>query len=165
MKLALLFSFVISSVVASAQSDLRVDEIEAGRNSKLEKLTPEDLTRLERRITWWERSTWVKALGGGDGLHLRLGGLAQAQGFALGPSYTRTDLWEGRFAFSTSFRGSTHEAYLADLAATLTPTPNGKTLFATFGSALRLPEHAILWRRSTVVQEWPERLPSGKHFG
>jgi outer membrane protein assembly factor BamA len=113
-----------------AQSELRTDELEAEREAKLLQLTPDQPGPWERRLVWLQHSRWLNGLfGGGDGLRLRLGGLAQAQGFALGPTYTRTDLWGGRLSLRASLRGSTRKAYLADFGVTLPRLADGKAFF------------------------------------
>ena len=129
MKRFVCFSCCLISVVAvaQAQSDLRTDEIEAERESRLQTLAPDRPGPLERRLEWLQHNRWTSGLlGGGDGLRLRLGGLAQAQGFALGPTYTRSDLWGGRLAIRASARGSTRKAYLVDFGATLPHLAHGK---------------------------------------
>ncbi len=115
------------SVHLQAQSELRTDELEAERESKLLQLTPDQPSSWERRFIWVQHNRWLNGLfGGGDGLRLRLGGLAQAQGFAVGPTYTRGDMWGGRVSVRTSLRGSSRKAYLADFGLTLPGLAEGK---------------------------------------
>jgi outer membrane protein assembly factor BamA len=123
-----------------AQSELRTDELEAERESKLLQLTPDQPSSWERRFMWVQHNRWLNGLiGGGDGLRLRLGGLAQAQGFAVGPTYTRSDMWGGRVSVRASLRGSSRKAYLADFGMTLPRLAEGKAFLDLYTVSYNYP--------------------------
>jgi outer membrane protein assembly factor BamA len=110
------------------QADLRAEEIEADRRSKAQRLLPDLPGTIERKITWFENTSWINGLfGGGEGLRVSLGGLAQSQGFAAGVAFNRRDLGNGRVALRSSVHGSVRKAYLMDLGVTLPRLAGGRS--------------------------------------
>lgn len=147
-----------------AQSDLRADEIEADRQSKLQKLTPDrpghsrgeshGSRKAPGSTAYWTGATDFGCASEGSPKRRDLrpasptragicgtGGSRCARRFALGPSGLHGRFWRHVAAARRSevFRGS------------------------VLGS-LRLPQHAVLWRRTGVLKRRPQRLPPGEQL-
>ncbi|MFN7938330.1 MAG: BamA/TamA family outer membrane protein [Bryobacteraceae bacterium] len=136
---AVVFTLMFA-VPLPAQSDLRAGEIEADRQAKSQRLTPDRPGTLERRMNWFENSSWVNGLlGGGEGLRVSLGGLGQSQGFAAGVSYNRRDLWNGRLAVRSSIHGSVRQAYMIDLGITVPRLAAGKSFVDVYSAHYNYP--------------------------
>ena len=108
----------VSIVPLAAQSDLRSQEIEQARDQKEQQLQPEAQSRLEHEFVRVQR--WSSLLfGEADGVHVRLGGMVPGSGLAVGPEYTRRDLWDGRLALRMNAEGSTRGWYRSQFQAGL----------------------------------------------
>ena len=82
---SLLAQEVSSNVATSPET--RAAEIEAARQRKAGALQPETNSLLEERLIWFEERRKLARLAGVDGLRLKIGGLVEGAGFAIGPEY------------------------------------------------------------------------------
>jgi hypothetical protein len=112
----LCLSLFLSSGVAQQNAPTsRAGEIEAARREKSEHLQPDIPPKPERALNEIKDRRIVERLTSGiAGLRVRLGGIATAQGFALGPEYIRRDLANEQVMFRASAVGSIRGAYLID---------------------------------------------------
>jgi outer membrane protein assembly factor BamA len=95
------------------QTDSRTGLIEAARDRKEANLTPETPPKLETRLVSIEHSLPYRLLtGDSGGFSVGFGNTTPGAGFAAGPQYTRTGLWNGRLDFKVQARASINESYL-----------------------------------------------------
>ncbi len=119
----------------AAQPDLRSQEIEAARDQKEQQLESETQPRFERDFVRVQR--WTSLLfGDTNGFHLRLGGMAPGSGLALGPEYTRKDLWDSRLLLRLNAAASTRGWYRSQFQAGLPELWNGRA-FVDFSTTHR----------------------------
>jgi outer membrane protein assembly factor BamA len=103
-----------------AQTETRADLIDSPRTQKETKLTPEEPPKAEKRIESIENSVPYRLMTGEfDGFGIGFGTIIPGSGFAIRPSYTRTDLFDGRLALRVDALGAVNRSYLGslDLAA------------------------------------------------
>ena len=105
-----LAAFLLFGPLVSAQVDSRAAEIEAARTRKAQALQPDTPTKLERNLVYIKDKKILERITAGvAGFRLKLGGLVNGSGFALGPEYLRRDLAGGRLvlrsAAQASFKG------------------------------------------------------------
>lgn len=113
----LFLSLILSPAVAQPNPPptSRAGEIEAARREKSAHLEPDIPPKPERVLNEIKDRRIVERLTSGiAGLRVRLGGIATAQGFALGPEYIRRDLANEQLIFRASAVGSIRGAYLID---------------------------------------------------
>jgi len=68
--------------------ETRTEEIEQQQKNKAATAKPDETGKVEKALTWFEDGHTVERLTAGyHGLNVRLGGLVQGSGFALGPEY------------------------------------------------------------------------------
>ena len=102
------------------QTQSRSSLIEDARTQKEAKLTPETPPKLETRIESIESSVPYRLLTGNvGGFGVGFGNILPGAGFAAGPQYTRTGLWDGRLNFTVQARASINESYLGRLDVSL----------------------------------------------
>ncbi len=102
------------------QTDSRASLIEAPRAQKEANLTPETPPRFEARIESVEKSVPYRLLTGDlDGWGLGFGNIVPGAGFAMGPQYTRTGLWNGRVNLTVQTRASVNQSYLGRMGISL----------------------------------------------
>ncbi len=102
------------------QSESRTSLIEEARSQKEANLTPETPPKLEARIKSIDSSLPYRLLTGeGGGLSVGFGNIVPGAGFAAGPQYTRTGLWDGRLNFTVQGRASMNESYLGRMDLSL----------------------------------------------
>ena len=96
----------------------RAEAIEQQRREKRARLWPDRQSPIAEMVNGFvERGLLdgVKTgLGGGNGPQVAIGGMRSGQGFALGLGYRRSDLWNDRFGFRTTVRGTPQLAWKAD---------------------------------------------------
>jgi outer membrane protein assembly factor BamA len=98
------------------QTDSRTSLIEAARDRKEANLTPETPPKLETRLVSIENSLPYRLLtADSGGFSVAFGNGTPGAGFAAGPQYTRTGLWDGRLDFKVQARASTNRSYLGSL--------------------------------------------------
>lgn len=88
----------------------RWDEIETERDQKSQHLSPEAPDGVERRLNWIKDTRFLDHFSQGyGGLRVKVGGLVNGSGFAIGPEFSRQGLLGGRMNFraaaQTSARG------------------------------------------------------------
>jgi hypothetical protein len=124
-------------VIGVARAQLRSDLIESERAEKETRLTPETPPKAERRLVWAENSLLFKLLAGGvDGFGISVGPIAAGNGFAVGPTYRRTDLLDGRLTFRVAARASSSTSYLGRVDVGL-PSLWGGRVFTDFSAVHR----------------------------
>ena len=103
-----LTSLAIAGLVCQAQ-ETRTAEIEQQRDKKAAEAKPDEPGRVEKALTYIEDGDVLERFTAGyHGLNVRLGGLVQGSGFALGPEYRlNTDFLEGGSAFLLGAQFST----------------------------------------------------------
>lgn len=98
-----------------ADEQTRMGQIERERRAKEQKLSPPQPDRLEAAVNRIEDNAVVKRLlGANGGVGIRLGGLVTGSGFALGPSYVRSDLLQENVRLELSAAGSLKRYYSLD---------------------------------------------------
>ena len=91
-----------------AQPESRAEEIEAARDGKQQKLSPEAPDKWERRLLYMKEARLVERFTFGYyGFRASIGQMATGSGFAFGPEYFRQDLAGGTLAFRASAAAST----------------------------------------------------------
>jgi outer membrane protein assembly factor BamA len=92
---------------AAAQADSRAAQIEAARQEKAKTLRPDEPCKAERALrAFKERKILERISAGVAGFRVKLGGLVQGGGFALGPEYLRHDLAHGNLLFRSAAQAS-----------------------------------------------------------
>jgi len=105
--LALLLAVMWGLPDAAAQADSRAAQIETARQEKSKHLQPDRSSKMERGlVALKERKLLERASTGIGGLRVKLGGLVQGGGFALGPEYLRRDLAHGNLVFRSAAQSS-----------------------------------------------------------
>jgi len=108
------------NAAAAVQANSRAEEIEKNRELKAQRLQPDEPTKWEQRIIRYRKNKLVEDIfSSPDGVGVTIGGLPVAQGFAVGASYRRRYLWDGRLQMRATARASARKAYLLDFNATL----------------------------------------------
>jgi len=111
---------VAGCAVISAQTESRADLIDSARTKKENDLKPEEPPKAEQRIEAIENSVPYRLFTGElDGFGIGFGTIIPGSGFAIRPSYTRTDLLEGRIALRIDGLAAVNRSYAGgfDLAA------------------------------------------------
>lgn len=81
----------------------RTAEIEAARDAKEKLLTPETVSKTEKKLRDVKDQKLMERFGAGyHGFRPKIGNMVTGAGFALGPEYLRTDLLRERLRFRTS---------------------------------------------------------------
>jgi hypothetical protein len=120
----------------SAQNS-RAAEIEAARDRKAENLQPDAPGGLERKLLYMKDAKILERLAAGvAGFRVRLGGLVNGSGFALGPEYLRRDLATGRLTLRSAAQSSFKGYQKYDLQLSLPPSAR-HPYFLDFYSAHR----------------------------
>jgi outer membrane protein assembly factor BamA len=119
----------------------RAEQIQAARREKSRNLEPDIPPKPERFLNYVKENRIVERLTGGvAGLRIRLGGVATAQGFALGPEYIRRDLANEQVTFRASAIGTTRFGYMLDTEVDM-PSLAGDRLFVNlFGGHRNFPQ-------------------------
>ena len=105
--------------LAYAQPQSRSELIDSERAEKEANLTPEKPPKAESRLERIEHSWPYRMLAAdGDGFGVASGGIIPGGGFAIGPRYTRNNLWDGKLTARAEFRAAINQSYLGrvDLA-------------------------------------------------
>jgi outer membrane protein assembly factor BamA len=90
-----------------AQVDSRAAEIEAARKEKAKTLRADEPSKTEQALrAFKERKILERISAGVAGFRVKLGGLVQGGGFAIGPEYLRRDLAHGNLLFRTAAQSS-----------------------------------------------------------
>lgn len=115
-----------------AQKESRAAEIEAARKEKAQLLKPDQASKAERTLLAIKEGKTLERISAGvAGFRLKLGGLVQGGGFAIGPEYLRQDLANGNLIFRTAAQSSIRAYQRYDLQLTA-PHFARKKLFAEF---------------------------------
>jgi outer membrane protein assembly factor BamA len=102
--------------LAHAQPQSRSELIDSARAEKEANLTPETTPKPERRIEGVEHSWPYRVLTEDiDGFSIAYGGILPGWGFAVGPRYTRSDLWGGKLTAKAEVRAAVNESYVGRL--------------------------------------------------
>jgi hypothetical protein len=118
--------------------ETRTEEIEQQQEKKAAVAKPDEPSKTEKALTWFEDGDTLERLtAGSHGLNLRLGGLVQGSGFALGPEYRlNTDFLGGGSGFLVGAQLSTklYQKYYTRYAM---PNLAGGHIFFDFNGAHR----------------------------
>jgi len=105
--LALLLAVMWGLPYAAAQADSRAAQIETARQEKAKNLQPDEPSKPEQFLrAFTERKMLERVSAGAAGFRVKLGGLVQGGGFAIGPEYLRRDLAHGNLLFRTAAQAS-----------------------------------------------------------
>ena len=155
---------VAAATLAYGQAETRADLIENARSRKEANLTPETPPKGELRLESIQNSVPYRLLTGEvDGFGVGFGNIMPGAGFAAGPQYKRTDLWDGRLAMSLQARVATNGSYLgrADL---LLPSLFNDRVFVGFSATHRdISEMPYYGPGPYSRKIRPQQLPAGRH--
>src|SRR5579884_2745657 len=94
-----------------AQTETRADQIEAERAQKEANLTPQEPPKGQMRLESIEDSFLFHLLTGEfDGFGVGFGNIVPGAGFAAGPQYRKTGLWNGNLTVSAVTRAAVNES-------------------------------------------------------
>ncbi len=111
-----LLALLLAAAALRGQVSTRAAELEAAREEKSARLTPEKIGRVEQALLYIkERRVLERFTAGIAGFRLKLGGLVSGSGFAVGPEYLRRDLADGGVVVRGSARASVKRYQLFDL--------------------------------------------------
>lgn len=117
-----------------AQADSRASQIEAARNQKTQALKPDEPSKAERGLLAFREKKLLERVSAGiGGFRLKLGGLVQGGGFALGPEYYRDDLADGNLLFRSAAQASIKGYQRYDLQFSAPHFARNKLFFELFG--------------------------------
>ncbi len=95
---------------APGPAQTRVAEIEKLRDAKAAKLTEEKPTKIEQRLIDVKEAKLLERTSAGiagiTGFGVKLGGMPNGSGFAIGPEYLRDDLADGKLVFNAGLQAS-----------------------------------------------------------
>jgi hypothetical protein len=98
--------------IASAQTSSQTDLIESARDQKEAALTPEEPPKAEKRVEAIEQSIPYRLVTGDwNGFGIAMGAIVPDGGFAVGPRYTRPDLFGGKLTLHLEALGAMNESY------------------------------------------------------
>jgi len=116
-----------------AQADSRASQIEAARNEKAQAVKPDVLSKSERGLLAFRENKVLERVSAGiGGFRLKLGGLVQGGGFALGPEYYREDLADGNLLFRSAAQASIKGYQRYDLQFSAPRVVKDKLFFELF---------------------------------
>jgi outer membrane protein assembly factor BamA len=116
-----------------AQVNSRTSEIEAARKEKAQALKPDVLPKTERGLLAFRENKVLERVSAGiGGFRLKLGGLVQGGGFALGPEYYREDLADGNLLFRSAAQASIKGYQRYDLQFSAPRVAKDKLFFELF---------------------------------
>ena len=115
-------ALALSPATASAQNDpqpkTRAEAIEMKRREKVARLWPESKSPIAEIANGFVERGLLdgvqSGLGGGNGAQVAIGGMRSGQGLSLGVGYRRSDLFNEKFGFRTTVRGTIESAWMAD---------------------------------------------------
>ena len=114
-KHVLIFSFGVCAL-AYGQEQSRSDLIESERIQKEANLTPETAPKGELRLESIERSVPYRLLTSEiNGFGVGFGNIVPGAGFAAGPQYRRSDLFDGRVTLRLQARAAINQSYVGRL--------------------------------------------------
>jgi outer membrane protein assembly factor BamA len=109
-------TFFLAASCLCAQVGTRTEQIEMARDRK--KIEPDTPDKLEQRLIMIKDTKLLERLSAGiAGFRVKIGGMPTGSGFALGPSYLREDLADGKLVLSGDVQGSTRRWYKFQLGA------------------------------------------------
>jgi len=93
--------------ILSAQPQTRRELIEEARTQKAARLEPDSPGAWEQRLIFIKDNKVLERITAGfGGLRVKMGGMPNGSGFALGPNYFRDDLARGEFVLDASVQAS-----------------------------------------------------------
>jgi len=115
---ALVLALTLLPAPVVAQDDsapkTRAELIEQQRREKRARLWPERQSPIAEIVNGLVERGLIDGvqggLGGGNGLQIVLGGMRSGQGMSMGVGYRRSDLWNDRFGFRSTVRGTLPQA-------------------------------------------------------
>jgi hypothetical protein len=139
---SLLLIPVLLAIMARAQTvNTRAEQIRQAQAEKAGRLEPETNSNAENRLMYIKDERVLERLTGGwNGLRLKLGGLAAAGGFAVGPEYSRADLANGNLLFRVSSQASMRRFLRHDLELTAPNLANGKLFLSAYAVQHNYPQ-------------------------
>jgi outer membrane protein assembly factor BamA len=123
------------------QPQSRAEVIEEERAQKEANLSPEVEPKGQEVLERAENSVPYRLLSGQmKGFGLAFGAILPGSGFAIGPSYTRTDLLGGRLTASVEARANFNESYVGSVALSLPHLVNDRAFVNFFASHQNISE-------------------------
>jgi hypothetical protein len=123
----------VSAGSVAGQDDSRLAEIAAQQQQKAAEARPHEPGKVERTFLRIKEDNWVERFGAGwDGLTPKFGGLAPGSGLALGATYRRGDLMNGRLSLTTSASSSFRGDRKLDLELTAPKLAGGRVFTTLF---------------------------------
>ena len=97
------------------QERTREEDILAERAEKQQHLRAEEPSPVERKLDWIRDTGLDRMTHGWHGFRGKVGGLAPGGGFAFGPEYSQSGLWNGKLDVRAGFQSSTRGYQKQDL--------------------------------------------------
>jgi len=114
-----MIAFTLVPLCLPAQTS-RSATIEQERDRKAATLKPETVTQAEGALRQFKDQKYLERFSEGfNGLHAKIGNMVTGGGFAIGPEYSREDLFRGHVKFRTAAQLSTRGYYKLDQQWTL----------------------------------------------
>ncbi|MGD8815565.1 MAG: hypothetical protein PVJ51_00160 [Acidobacteriota bacterium] len=125
----------------SAQQDrgprTRAELIEMERREKIARLWPERQSPIAQMANGFVERGLLEGvrsgLGGGNGVQFTLGGMRSGQGAAFGVGYRRSDLFDDRFGFRATVRGTADLAWMTDVQLYFPPLQSRRGFLDIYG--------------------------------
>ncbi|MBY0505563.1 MAG: BamA/TamA family outer membrane protein [Bryobacteraceae bacterium] len=100
--------------------DSRMAEIEKARSEKAARLKPDEVSKTENLLSRFKDEKLLERFSQGfNGIRAKIGNMVTGGGFAIGPEYSREDLFKGYLQFRTAAQVSTRGYYKIDNQWTL----------------------------------------------
>ena len=125
---------------AHAQEPARADLARAQRQAKAANPTAPSPGRVERLLTMLETGVLSRMMAPPDGFGVRVGGIDQGSGFALGPSWRASNLWGGSLQLYASGARSMMGDTGIDAGLVIPHLGTHRLSFSIDASATRLPQ-------------------------
>jgi outer membrane protein assembly factor BamA len=139
----ILFFFILVAVRAQQSEPTRASTIEAERDAKAVKLTPELPSKAEQVYRKWMGSKiFSQFMAAPRGWSLFWGGMASGTGFAIGPAYQRHDLRKETVEFDFSAVGSISLAYKIGAQISMNRLLHDRMFFSVGGLRFDYPQLA-----------------------
>ena len=127
MKIPLALPLFVSLALYAQSPNSRAAVIEKEREAKAEKLEPDKVNAIERRLLAFKDAKYFeRAATGFNGLRVAIGNMVTGSGFAAGPEYYREDLMHGKLTARASAVLSTKLYQKYEAQALLPRLANGK---------------------------------------
>lgn len=119
---------VLATVASIAQEpETRTELLERERAEKSKQLQPDEVTPLERRLRAFKDGKYLERFTAGfNGFRFKVGNMVTGGGFAIGPEYSRRDLYRGRLTARAAAQFSTKGYQKYEVESTMPRLLGGK---------------------------------------